>query len=767
MTTLAVSIEVGAVLKDGLKTAFSEVETASAALDREIGQLNQTAATMTGWREAKRQTADARVAWKSAQQQAAELEQQLDQTASPSRELRAELTRAQQRVDTTKTAWRSAASELRRFDGDMQAAGIEARTYSANLKHVETAVEQLTRKQKALGQAQARADTARADRDALGGEVLGAVAAVGAVAMPVKLAIDYSAAMADVRKVTGLSREETKALGIETRRALADQKIALSQIEAAAIMEGAGQAGLARDELVGFTTDVAKAKVAMGFTAEEAADIFVGWRSSMGLTQEQAISLADAVNYMSDNSGADAAGLAQVIARQGAVAQSAGLAREEIVALSSFMLSSKQGPEVTATALKNLTGSLAAGIAATGRQEEAFEALGFSATEVAKRMQEDAQGTIVDVFEALSEMAPEDQRSLLSMIVGEESIGVITPMLANLDGLRQSFGLMANEAAYAGSMQKEFLNRMAEADSSVGRALTAVENLAMTVGGALVPVIDVAANGIALVANSINTVAENSPNMTAAVAVTVAGLVGFKVASLGVRFALAQTRLTLAQTTAGYHRMSAAAMVARRRTTGWQPAMPSGPVTAAGKLGGVGAVMRSGGKLLAKAGGPLLAAGMMAGDVIDGVANGDAGQVGGGVGGMAGAAIGATLGSVVPVVGTIIGGAVGGFAGEWLGRMAGEWLGGDGEAEQDISAMTEDSFDGQQGLESIDFDKIAELPGVAPSSEPSMVNSNNTTTQRIELNVIQQPGEDTSAFAERVMEVVRRQTNDGALYDVE
>lgn len=766
MTTLAVSIEVGAVLKDGLKTAFSEVETASAALDREIGKLNQTAATMSGWREAKRQTADAKTAWQSAQQQAAALERQLDQTANPSRELRAELTRAQQRVDTTKTAWREAASQLRRFDGDMRAAGIEAKTYTANIGKVETAIESLTRKQKALGQAQSRADKARTDRSALGSEVVGTFATAVAMALPVKMAIDYKSAMADVRKVTGLSREETAALGQEARRALADQKIALSQIDTAAIMEGAGQAGLARDELIGFTTDVAKAKVAMGFTADEAASIFVGWRSSMGLTQEQAISLADAVNYMSDNSGADAAGLAQVVARQGAVAQSAGLARDEIVALSAFMLSSKQGPEVTATALKNLTGSMAAGIAATGRQQEAFEALGLSAEDVARSMQEDAQGTIIEVFEALSEMAPEDQRSLLSMIVGEESIGVITPMLANLDGLRQSFGLVANEAAYAGSMQAEFENRINETDSKIDLAVTALGGLATVVGSALTPVVDVAAEGIAAVANGLTLLAENSPNMTAAVAATVAVFVGFKVASLGVRFALAQTRLALAQTTVGYHKMTAAAMVAKRSTTGWQP-VGGGSLAVAGKSKGIGGLLRGGGKLLGRAGGPLLAAGLSAMDIADGVANGDAKQVGGGIGGLggglAGAAAGAAIGSVVPVIGTAIGGIVGGIAGsmggEWLGGTIGEWFGSDSdEAGSATAAISEPS-----GFEGID--KIAELPGVAPSPRQAPAVTHNN--QRYEMKIVQQPGEEADALAERIMQKMRSQTNDGALYDVE
>ncbi|PKR53508.1 phage tail tape measure protein [Thalassospira marina] len=762
MTTLAVSIEVGAILKDGLKTAFSQAETASAALDREVGRLNQTAATMTGWREAKRQTADARGVWQDAERQAAALERQLAQTETPSKELRAELTRAKQRVDTTKTAWREAANQLRRFDGDMKAAGIETKSYAASLGKVETAVDRLTRKQKALGQAQNRADKARSDRSALGGEFIGAVASAGTLAFPIVQAIRFEAAMAGVKKAANLTKMETVALGQELRRALAEDNVPLDRIEAAGILEAAAQAGLARDELIGFTTDVAKAKIALDMTADQAGGTFAAWRSAMRLNQKEAVLMADAVNHLSNNSNAVAADLANVITRQGATAQTAGLARNEIAALSAFMLSAGQGPEMTATALKNLTGSMSAGIAATGRQKDAFEALGYSATDLAERMQEDAQGTILEFFQTLSEQDKTDQRSLLSMVVGEESLGVIAPLLTNLDGLRGSFRLVANEADYAGSMFEEYNSRTDETDMKVNNAWIAVNDLATVIGKSLTPTVGVAADAIAYGANAVSALVEDYPNLTAAITLTAAALVGFRVAKLAVRFAMVQTRLTLAETAVGYHRVTAAATIARARMSGWS-------------FGGmISSVASLGGKMLWLARSPVKAV----------------------MGGLRMLKV-AALTNPITAIPAILGFAAELAISHWdtlskFVKTALEWMASALDAIPFIGAAWEflfgdDEEDGSSGgagpsspgsgggdfSDDASFESDAGFSGFDDVSDLSEPRSNGRqsptvqSNQNVEINIYQQQGESAEQLAERVKQLLEQQRNDGALYDVE
>ena len=95
----------------------------------------------------------------------------------------------------------------------------------------------------------------------------------------------------------------------------------------------------------------------------------------------------------------------------------------------------------------------------TKAQAEAFQSLGFSATQLAKDMQNDAQGTIFKVLEAVAAKPKELQTAFLTEMFGQESLGAIAPLLQNLDNLRQAFDLVSDSAKYAGSMQAEFETR--------------------------------------------------------------------------------------------------------------------------------------------------------------------------------------------------------------------------------------------------------------------------------------------------------------------
>jgi TP901 family phage tail tape measure protein len=85
--------------------------------------------------------------------------------------------------------------------------------------------------------------------------------------------------------------------------------------------------------------------------------------------------------------------------------------------------------DVAATGIKNMALGLVAGAGATKSQQEAFAQLGLSAEDVAKRMQTDAQGTIIDVLSRIKELPKEMQASVLSDLFGKESINAIAPLL--------------------------------------------------------------------------------------------------------------------------------------------------------------------------------------------------------------------------------------------------------------------------------------------------------------------------------------------------
>ena len=322
---------------------------------------------------------------------------------------------------------------------------------------------------------------------------LAAGAMIGAFGAAASKAMAFESAMADVKKVVNF---DTAAEFDAMNKSVMDMagRIPMAADGIAAIIAAAGQSGIAKQDLAEFAEQAAKMGVAFDLTGDQAGKMMADWRAGMGLTLPQVYSLADAVNHLSNNMNATAPALGEVIQRVGAVAMTCGLGATQVAALGAAFLSAGAGPEIAATALKNFTGALVRGTAMSKSQAEAFKAIGFEATQLAKDMQTDAQGTIFKVLEALAQKPKELQVSLLSEMFGQESIGAIAPLLKNMDNLRQAFGLVGDAANYAGSMQNEFDVRSKTTENALQLLSNRLTNLAIAVGNAFLPAIGGAAS---------------------------------------------------------------------------------------------------------------------------------------------------------------------------------------------------------------------------------------------------------------------------------
>jgi hypothetical protein len=193
-----------------------------------------------------------------------------------------------------------------------------------------------------------------------------------------KAAIDFESSMSDVRKVVA---------GLDTPKALGEIKneiLALSSqmpITAKGFTEiyaAAGASGIARGELREFSALVAKVSTAFDMTAQEAGTALSQMRVSLGLTTKQVASLADAMNYVSDTSGASAAGLVEFMTRSGATGKIAGLTAQETMAFGAAMQQTGVETEIAATSFNNMIKALSAGPSMTDRQVSALNALGYA-----------------------------------------------------------------------------------------------------------------------------------------------------------------------------------------------------------------------------------------------------------------------------------------------------------------------------------------------------------------------------------------------------
>jgi len=522
-----------------------------------------------------------------------------DQVAAANKEV-TKLTKAKKKAETAlkkeRAALKSAETSSNRLSAsygkqskelgglrrDMGAAGLKVNALGAEelrlAKKTDLANKSLDRQTAKLKKIQT-IEGRIADRKAKRGELLGDAVGVAAAAAPLVMAgkrsVDYESTFADVKKVVNFANPEEEAAYRSQMLKLAG-KLGVKQDGIADIVTAAGQSGIEKDQLLAFAESATKMSVAWDVSAEEAGSTLATWRAAMGLTQKNALDLADATNYLSNNMNAKAKDIAAVMVRQGSTAMGAGLSYNETAALSASLIAGGATEETAATALKNMTGALTAGYAATGSQKDALSKIGFDPEELASSMQTDAKGTLLGVLRELQDVSADERGAVISQLFGTEIKGAVSKLVSTLDddknGLISAFGKVAKEADRAGSVNDEYVNRAKTRGHMLSQLGSKFDRMTITLGDRLLPVLDTVVPPLMSVVDGVSDFAEANPKLAsgllgvaAAIAVVKAGAIAFKLAKLTMgngidRFKLGKTKLSSStdQTTLSANRASKA-----------------------------------------------------------------------------------------------------------------------------------------------------------------------------------------------------------------
>lgn len=439
--------------------------------------------------------------------------------------------------------------QIKRMDGDTRQAvqaqmglmkafnqgTVSADTYTKAMKRLHAQI-QLNKTTKGLmqGIAQDRQQFAQLDQQAT--VYMGKMMAWGAttkfLAGPIQSAMQFESVMADVRKVVDFDTpQQFQEMSNDILKL--SQEIPVSASGLAQIMASAGQAGIARNELVAFTRDAAKMGVAFDITADQAGDMMAKWRTAFKMGQDQVVELADKVNYLGNKTAASAPAIADVVTRIGPLGSVGGVASGEIAAMGASIVGSGIASEVAATGIKNLVLGLTAGTAATKKQRGAFAELGLDAGQVAADMQKDAKGTILMVLDSISKLDKVQQAAVLKNLFGKESIGAIAPLLSNLDNLKRNMDLVS-KPGYEGSMEKEYEERSKTTANAIQLLKNAMSSLAVTLGSSLLPYLAQGASWMANVAKAMSNWGKAHPTLVKGIYGLVVGAAAFMTAGMGI-----------------------------------------------------------------------------------------------------------------------------------------------------------------------------------------------------------------------------------------
>lgn len=368
----------------------------------------------------------------------------------------------------------------------------------------------------------------------------GAYALKNTLGTAIGTAVGFESAMADVAKVSGFDDTGLAVYGRQLRK-LATTEIPLAVTELAALSAAAAQAGIADEDLLEFTRMTAKTAVAWEVSGAAAGEALAKIKTQLNMTTAQTGVFADAINHLSDNTASSAPDLIDYSRRVAAQGEFFGFAATETLAFGAAMVSTGAQSEVAATSFRNMGRALTKGGSATKRMQGAYRKLGLDATKVAKAMQKDAMGTTIAVMERLAQLPDYMRASVMSDLFGDEA-RALAPLLNNLDILRQTLGHVSDETKYAGSVADEFARRARTTEYAWQRFKSQISEIGLAIGDALLPPLKEAMNVLGPIATRIGELADRFPHLTRVVTISVAGLIGLRIALIGVQWAALMAR---------------------------------------------------------------------------------------------------------------------------------------------------------------------------------------------------------------------------------
>ncbi|SHJ74212.1 phage tail tape measure protein [Tepidibacter formicigenes] len=532
-----------AALGSNFNSSFTSALNTTRQLQGTLTRINSLSGKIDGYKKQSNAVEKSRQKLAELTAEHERLQQEMSQTETPSESLRRRFERNARQIEATTTR----IEEQERRLGEL---GEELRSAGVNTNNLETANERLARSYQSVQRSQeelSRINTAQRKnaaaiantRTQLVGTV-GVVSAIGAAfyAGPVKSAKDFESSMADVAKVVdGLKDDTTGKLTKEyylMKKEILDlsTKIPMIPKELTEIAAAAGQAGIARKEIIGFSTDAAKMGIAFDTTAAQAGEWLAKWRTSFGLTQEQVVELSDKINYLGNTSAANTQQISSIVTKVGPLGEVAGFASGEVAALGATLVAVGVSEDVAATGIKKVMTTMTAGNAATKRQRAVLDKLGISATELAERMQKDAKGALLDFMKAVNKLPEAEKTAALKNYFGEESVAALSPMLTKLNLLEEQLNKVGDASLYAGSMEEEYASRAGTTENKVQLAKNSITRLSVILGNTFLPYVGKAAEKLSELVTKFADFAEKNPELIETVAKVAAGLLAFKVATI-------------------------------------------------------------------------------------------------------------------------------------------------------------------------------------------------------------------------------------------
>lgn len=466
--------------------------------------------------------------YKKAAEHLQKLKAEYERTGSSNKQLAKEIEQAEKNVGKLNKQKERQHHVFEAARSKIEAEGASLSNYRNKVQEVEKEIKKMNKLKEAQKRYDARQETVGKMKDFGDKQIMQGMGVAGALAIPVKLAVDLENAQADLKKVADFSSKQMETGFYKAMRNFSENS-PLSQVELFQIAGAGAQAGIKTDELERYTKDAAKIKVAFDMNTEAAGNFLAKTRAQLNLDQNGVMEYANVINYLANNVAATAPEIADISSRVAGLGGMAGISKEGVAALGASLVSVGVPSEVAATGLKNISLGLMAGTSATKKQAAAFKSLGLDVEDVAKRMTKDGEGTLIDVFQRIKKLPKDVQAATLKNLFGKESIQSASELAKHIDEVSKNMKNAHDKSKTNGSVDAEYNQRLKTMGNAFSTLKNRVVNMGVDLGSALGPSLVQVANSFGPLISKFAQFIQKHPQLTTNILKGVAALAAFKI----------------------------------------------------------------------------------------------------------------------------------------------------------------------------------------------------------------------------------------------
>ena len=417
--------QLNAQLGSSYTSTFKNAQSSITSMQNEIAALSKIQSDISSYQ--KQQDAVERTRQKLGvlQQQYDNIQKEIQETGTFSSNLENKLLAKQLQIDKTAASLDNQTQKLEAMGVRLRDAGIDVGNLTEESSRLTSEMEQLKESQVEAADEAANFGTTASQAFAAAGQAL--VAAGITVALKeiyewfgsaVQASVEFESAMTGVAKTTDMSSEELAAMAREIR--LLSTEIPITTTEFAGIAEVAGQLGIAKENLLDFSTTMAMLATATTMTAEEAATLLAQFANITQMDSAYYSNLASTIVELGNNFATTEQKITQMAQGIAAAGSLAGMSEADMVALSAAVTSLGIETQAGASSMSRLIQQLNTAVE-TGDQLEEFASIaGMTGEEFKKAWGEDA----VRALEAFVIGLADTERNGKSANVALQELGI-------------------------------------------------------------------------------------------------------------------------------------------------------------------------------------------------------------------------------------------------------------------------------------------------------------------------------------------------------